>query len=244
VIRCALALSLVLSSPLALAQGEASPTPAPTDPPRQDPQGRRRDKQRVRPSRLNEVGTRPGSSSLMLRLPGELVERALIDNELRHPRSLPAKTLRLRRLLRGCELRFSWSLNQRLAGKRLAWKLGPAEGPSVVGADKVMDEGALLCDLRCVERSAETKLQGYVYQARFRLTLGERTYDLLLELKLDLSEPETKPGLRFTAHWRGPFPEGRGNLAQEGFPRRGKRKGGKGGRAQPSPAPAAPKPGQ
>ena len=237
---------LTLAPAAALAQGGPFPTPSPRSPQPKEPApqepapqepapqepAERKDRQRVRPSRVHDVGSRPGSSALMIRLPPELVERALIDHELHTRRALAAGTLRLRRLLRGCELRMSWSLNQRFAGKRLTWKLGAAQGPDVTGVSEVEGGQGLRCDVRCVDREVKPQQQGYRYQARLRLTLGERTYDLLLELSVELSEPETKPGLRFQASWRGPFPAGKGSLGKAGFKRGGK------GKAKQGPTPA------
>ena len=157
---------------------------------------------------------------------GVYTERALIDLELHTRRALAAGTLRMRRVLRGCELRMSWTLNQRFAGQQLVWKLGAAQGPTVTGASKVKgnDEDEL-CDVRCVERKVTPKQQGYRFEARFRLTLGKRTYDLLLDLNVDLGAPDTRPALRYQANWRGPFGEGKGTL-RDGFKRPGNRRQG------------------
>lgn len=232
----ALLLALLLAPLPALAQQtQPSPQPSPTPsatPTPSEPQGKRgparwKERQRVRFSRLNQVGSRPHkASALVLHLPAELVERALIDLELHTPRVLGGGTVRMRRVLRGCELRMSWTLNQRFAGQQLVWKLGPAQGPTVTGASQVKgsDEDEL-CDVRCVERKVTPRQQGYRFEARFRLTLGKRTYDLLLGLNVDLSEPDTRPALRYQANWRGPFGEGKGTL-RDGFKRPGNKRPG------------------
>lgn len=214
-----LALLLAGVSPALAQDPQASPAPPEKTqaPEEAQPAGEEkpaRKRLRVQPMRWQERGKSERLGALKLALPPALLERCLIDHELRAKRGerkqLRSELRMLRTMLGANRLLFAWSSKQQVVEKTLVWKLGSASGPFVIGSSGATSGERKLYDLRTVETKVKRLPKGYRFRARLRLELGQDPYDVLVELRVRVLDPGQDVAVQHSSSWSGPYPPGKG----------------------------------
>lgn len=156
----------------------------------------------------------PGVAFVKVKLHPCLVERMLVDQELRGDKK---ETRQLRTLLQSGSLLFSWSLKETIKEGQRAWNFGGASvslagmiGPTSVGTKRNYHQ------LQVLEVKTQQKGSGYHYSFRLRVTLNGLIYDSFVSAQFSLPGPAQKKG-KSSGHitWKGPFKKGCKNPATQ-----------------------------
>ncbi|MBL4849850.1 MAG: hypothetical protein JKY65_30350 [Planctomycetes bacterium] len=133
-----------------------------------------------------------------------LLERMLVDAELRAKKGDLPTTPHYRARFRGNRLIFSWSLKWSSKGGKPVWKRISAGGPTPTG---------LVDHLTVVKSEVEATKKGFLYRVRLRFQIGKLKYDTLLRAEFEVPTPgstATTAVARHSIEWRGPYKVGGG----------------------------------
>lgn len=153
-------------------------------------------------------GSSPGFGPVRMKTQKGLIERMLVDQELRGDKK---ETRHLRTYLNSGGMIFSWSLREGRKDEKRIWKYLRGS----VSFDGVTDLDA--GDKKNYFRRSVSEVKvipykdGFNYSFRLRITLNKRVYDAFVTAKFTIPAPGSKKNTSYTMTWNGPFKKGAKN---------------------------------